>query len=265
MNTNDEKPKGRQYADIEPIEKIQICNWYKHLLEYSRSASSNEFQKWIDQKGVSDSSLDNVEWSAYKKGVRKPSEKTLLAVEELINGSIAVYQNGDATLPLISVLNGSIVDCEKHLIEVLAEYKLYKLNMSLMDKCEALFNLMIAKSLVIDETQKTEDELAGLVVGGFYSIKEIMAFSNNLVSASFEVGMNKLNATRFDSAKPLIYGEFKILHKRVVLAALALIQICLVNRIEKDIAYYLVDGVSANALTVLFGKDIHDYVVNEFE
>ncbi|ACT51318.1 hypothetical protein [Methylovorus glucosotrophus] len=261
--------KGRYIAALEPIGKLQIAIWFDYLLEKSGCLNAKEFDSWVKSKNLDDElidKLDSIEWSAYEKLARTPSERTLLAVENVIQGSIKRFQQGHDTLPLIAILNGSQVDCERHLLEVLGEFKLYKRNMTLRAKCEALFDLVIAKSLVIDHSKDIEDELAGLITGGYYSIEEIMAMPNNLVSESFDVGYKKLTTSRFENAKPFVYGQFKILHERVVVAVLSLIHICLKSDSpeSKLIAYYLVDGVGLKALEVYFGKQVAEYVREEF-
>lgn len=266
MTENKTEKTGRHIADLKPIEKLQIAVWFDYLLEKSGCKNSKEFDSWLSRKGLLNNELDYVEWSSYEKVARSPSLKTLLAVEELIQGSVARFNELHDTLPLLNVLNGSQVECERVLIEVLGEYKLYKRNMTLRAKCEALFDLVVARSLVIDKQQDKEDELAGIVTGGYFTIEEIMALSVNKVAESFEVGYKKLTTTKFKNASPLIYGQYKILHAKVILAVLSLIHICLASNDSESklIAYYLVDGITEKALETIFSMHVNNFVKEEF-
>lgn len=240
--------------------------WLDYLIAKTQTIELSDFVKWFELQQSLESSENSIKWYDFNKMTRQPSTNTVIKLDLLVPGSMAVFDNGHDTLPLISVLNGSMVDCERQLLEILAEFKLYKANMNLRAKCEALFNLVIAKKLIIDRSKDKEDELAGLVVGGYYSLEEIMAFDTNLVAKSFEVGYHTLMTTPFKNGKPLIYGEYKILHERVVLAVLALIHICLSSNDadSKLIAYYLIDGINEKAIEFYFGKEISEYIKEEF-
>lgn len=266
MTENKTEKKGRQLANIEPIEKLKIAMWIQYLLKTTGSSNTREFEKWLANKGVADDSLDYIEWATYQKMARTPSSAKLTAINEIIPGSMAVFNKGPEDLPLWSVLNGSTVDCEAHVFKVLGHYKLFKLNMTLRQQCEAIFKIAISEGLIIDRSKDKEDELAGMVVGGYHSIEEVMTMPENMVAKSYEVGYKKLTTTKFKNAIPLLHGQYKILNANVVLSILALIHLCLSSSDyeSKMIGYYLLDGITPKALSETFSKEINEYVINYF-
>lgn len=135
--------------------------------------------------------------------------------------------------------------------------------MTLRAKCEALFNLIVQ---VVDKSKDWEDELAGMCVGGYYSVEEVMAMPENQVAKSFENGYKKYQTTKFKNARPLLLGQYKILNEKVILAVLSLIHICLASNDSesKIIAYYLIDGITDKALETIFSKHVNNFVKEEF-
>ncbi|SDK24033.1 hypothetical protein SAMN05192566_0766 [Methylophilus rhizosphaerae] len=258
--------RTRQFATLEPLEKLQIKEWVNYLLARSKTSNAKAFDKWLSLKGVEDDSLDNIEWKLFEECVRKPKDKTLNGMESVIPGSMAVFHKGPEDLPLWSVLNGSTVDCEAHVSKVLGHYKLFKLNMTLRQQCEAIFKLVVADNLIQDKSKNHEDELAGMVTGGYHSIEEVMAMPENMVAKSYATGRHMADTTKFKNALPLVYGQYKILNMSVVISILALIHLCVASSDidSKMIGYYLLDGITPRALPEKFSKELNEYVINYF-
>lgn len=276
----------RVLARINSLNQLRIKVWFRYLLAESATKNVDDFEKWLDLNGVPDNSLDNIEWSTYEKGARTPSAKTLATVESIIKGSKAAYNltalkklkkktlnfsrlaaiaPTEDNLPVIEVLNGDLDVCERLLLEVLAEYKLGGLNMSLKQRCEAIFKLVVDRTLMVDhqhdylaDGEVIYGGVAGMTAGGYFSIEEMMAKPTNVVSESYLRAIDPRPANFIKRHQ----GFYKIGIRKVVLVIIALSRFCRGNSDGdgKAIAYYLIEGITEKAISDLFGDAVNEYV-----
>lgn len=279
----------RVLARISSLNQLRIKVWFRYLLAESATKNVDDFEKWLDLNGVPDNSLDNIEWSTYEKGTRTPSAKTLATVESVIKGSKAAYNltalkklkkknlnfsnypaaiaPTEDNLPVIEVLNGDLDVCERLLLEVMAEFKLGGINVSLKQQCEAIFKLVVDRTLMVDhqhdylaDGEVIYGGVAGMTAGGYFSIEEMMAKSTNVVGESYLRAIDPRPANFIKRHQ----GFYKIGIRKVVLVIIALSRFCRGNSDGdgKAIAYYLIEGITEKAVSDLFGDAVNEYVKN---
>lgn len=253
---------------ISPLDQLKLKAWFEYLYEKTSSKALSELIKWMESRNVGEADENNLKWYKYEKCLRQPSDRTLTLIDSVVPGSLAVFNEGPEGLPLWNVLKGSKADCEAHLLRVLGHYKLFKLKMTLRQQCEAIFKLTVYENLIQDRNKDYEDKDLGVeFVGGFHSIEEVMAMPENMVAKSYELGRRVADTTKFKTALPLVFGQYKILNKNVVLSILALVHLCLASSDSeaKGIGYYLLDGITNRALKETFSLELNEYVLDNID
>lgn len=119
------------------LAKARTKAWYEFVYKKAGADSVRDLAAILDKQGVTAS------WATYSSYTSAPKAETLRAVERVLPGSSWEFLDGPEGIPLWAVLEGDVTRAKLFLTRVFALYDFYSPKRTLIEKWEALSDLLM--------------------------------------------------------------------------------------------------------------------------
>lgn len=136
MGSAVKKPEKKN-GKLAGLAKARTKAWFDHVYKRVGASSVRDLSANLESKGV------KATWLNYSSLTVAPKEKTLMDVERVLDGSSWEFLDGPEGIPLWPVLEGDKTRAKLFLTRVFALYDFYSPKRTLIEKWEALADLLM--------------------------------------------------------------------------------------------------------------------------